>query len=204
MKYLLTFLTFATLQANAALWQSEPTQSDLNYRVKFERLPIKGQFSRFKVALSMIDKVPQKLFVEVDINSVNMGNDDIDQAIKESDWFHIARFPKATFISKDFILPSDSEFIARGELSLKGVTQPLNIPMTIQTINTATESLTPSNEKSLTSSLTHALKLEGKVEVNRLDFLIGMGDWAIGDAIGTTISVQFTVVLMPSNTDRVR
>jgi polyisoprenoid-binding protein YceI len=204
MKYLLTFLTFATLQANAALWQSEPTQSDLNYRVKFERLPIKGQFSRFKVALSMIDKVPQKLFVEVDINSVNMGNDDIDQAIKESDWFHIARFPKATFISKDFILPSDSEFIARGELSLKGVTQPLNIPMTIQTINTATESLTSSNEKSLTSSLTHALKLEGKVEVNRLDFLIGMGDWAIGDAIGTTISVQFTVVLMPSNTDRVR
>jgi len=204
MKYLLTFLTFATLQANAALWQSEPTQSDLSYRVKFERLPIKGQFSRFKVALSMTDKVPQKLLVEVDINSVNMGNDDIDQAIKESDWFHIARFPKATFISKDFILPSDSEFIARGELSLKGVTQPLNIPMTIQTINTATESLTPSNEKSLTSSLTHALKLEGKVEVNRLDFLIGMGDWAIGDTIGTTISVQFTVVLMPSNTDRVR
>ena len=201
MKYLLTFLTFAALQANAALWQSEPTQSDLNYRVKFERLPIKGQFSRFKVAFSMTDKVPQKLFVEVDISSVGMRSDDIDQTIKEGDWFHVARFPTATFISKDFILSSDSRFIARGELSLKGVTQPLNIPMTIQPINTATESFTPSNEKTLTSSLTHALKLEGKVEVNRLDFLIGMGDWAIGDAIGTTVSVQFTVVLTPSNTN---
>ena len=201
MKYLLTFLTFAALQANAALWQSEPTQSDLNYRVKFERLPIKGQFSRFKVAFSMTDKVPQKLFVEVDISSVGMRSDDIDQTIKEGDWFHVARFPTATFISKDFILSSDSRFIARGELSLKGVTQPLNIPMTIQPINTATESFTPSNEKTLTSSLTHALKLEGKVAVNRLDFLIGMGDWAIGDVIGTTVSVQFTVVLTPSNTN---
>jgi polyisoprenoid-binding protein YceI len=160
-----------------------------------------GQFSRFKVAFSMTDKVPQKLFVEVDISSVDMRNDDIDQTIKEDDWFHIARFPTTAFISKDFILSSDSRFIARGELSLKGVTQPLNIPMTIQPINTATESFTPSNEKTLTSSLTHALKLEGKVEVNRLDFLIGMGDWAIGDVIGTTVSVQFTVVLTPSNTN---
>jgi|TARA_B110000240_G_C13334574_1_gene382779 polyisoprenoid-binding protein YceI len=93
-----------------------------------------GQFSRFKVAFSMTDKVPQKLFVEVDISSVDMRNDDIDQTIKEDDWFHIARFPTTAFISKDFILSSDSRFIARGELSLKGVTQPLNIPMTIQPI----------------------------------------------------------------------
>lgn len=123
------------------------------------------------------DETPQQLIVTVDIASANMGNADINEAIRDSDWFDITRYPQATFTSSLIEKDRDGNYIANGTLQLKGVIQPVSVPFTWQPV----------------AGRPGVMVMNGQVILNRLDFLIGTGDWASGDEIGLTVTVDFAV-----------
>lgn len=186
LKYFVLLLCLLSQPCASSDWQSQTAGSKLAYSVNFEQLPINGLFEHFLVVYkTAADETPQQLTVTVDVASANMGNSDINEAIRDSDWFDISRYPQATFSSSLIEKGQDRNFIASGTLQLKGVTQPVSVPFTWQPI----------------TGRPGAMSMTGQVILNRLDFLIGTGDWTSGDEIGLTVTVDFAVTFISDSVE---
>ena len=183
-KYLaLTLSVFCSL-STATDWQSDASQSQLSYAVSFEQLPLNGQFKEFAV-----DYTPrEKLRVVVDISSVDMGNSDINDAIRDADWFDIKQHSQAVFFCDIINVVGEGEFMAEGTLQLKGIKKPVSVPF----------SWTPSISTSSISTKepARAANMSGKLILSRSDFSIGNKEWASGDQIGIDVSVSFDVQML--------
>jgi polyisoprenoid-binding protein YceI len=173
MKYLI--LTFGLLSqfCTATNWHSEPAESELAYSVNFEQLPINGQFKEFSVDYI----ADRQLRVVVNIASVDMGNSDINQAIRDVDWFDIKSHSQAVFFSDNIKVISEAEFIAEGQLQLKGISKPVSVPFSWQ-------------------ASAKSAYMTGKLTLSRSDFSIGSPEWASGDQIGIDVSVSFAVKML--------
>ena len=184
------------LPSVAEQWQSVPTDSQLNYAVTFQGLPIEGRFTQFSVDYSPTEK----LLVKVAVGSADMSDDELNSEIAGVDWFDVGRFGEATFNSEslapyksseaefDSELDSelDSEFVAEGSLELKGTSQPVNVPFSWQ------QDPVDSNRATMS----------GELVLKRSDFSIGIGDWSSGEQIGIDVSVSFTVVMQKQKQDQ--
>lgn len=177
----LSALLFSQLCA-AADWQSNPAQSELAYSVNFEQLPLNGQFKIFTV-----DYIPQQqLRVVVDISSVDMGNSDINEAIRDADWFDIQKHSQAVFFSDEINADTTAgkdNFMAQGTLQLKGITKAINVPFSWQVSKQS-------------DSATNATTMRGELTLSRSDFAIGSKEWASGDQIGLDVTVSFDVQML--------
>jgi len=65
------------------------------------------------------------------ISSVFAGDKERDAALPGKEWFDVKKFPKAVFQSDDFVKTSNGQYEARGTLSMKGKSQPLTLPFTL-------------------------------------------------------------------------
>ena len=188
-KYLaLTLGVFCSL-STATDWQSDASQSQLSYAVSFEQLPLNGQFKEFAV-----DYTPrEKLRVVVDISSVDMGNSDINDAIRDADWFDIKQHSQAVFFSDNINVVGEGEFMAEGTLQLKGIKKPVSVPFSWTPSSSISSISTPATS---TKEPTRAAKMSGKLTLSRSDFAIGSQEWASGDQIGIDVSVSFDVQML--------
>ena len=103
-------------------------------------------------------------------------NGDVNRAIRGPEWFDFARFPQAEFHADDIRRVAPGRYLARGVLSLKGMKKDLEVPFTWQ-------------------ESANAATMEGELNVERLQFGIGTGEWADGKTIGLGVRVKFNVRL---------
>lgn len=166
-------------------WKSDSAKSSLQYAASFEQSPVNGAFKEFSVFYTVNEKgKPTRLAVKVSIASANMGNSDINEVIRSSEWFNVAQYPQSIFISDNFKATINSErkndFIASGILQLKGIKRSVSVPFSWQEI---------SDKKA---------SMSGNLILNRADFSIGTGEWASGEQIGLPVKVWFEVLLTRS------
>jgi polyisoprenoid-binding protein YceI len=166
-------------QALAADWKMDPAPSRLEFIATFEKNAAPGVFKEFDTRLARFEPdKPEaaKLDVTVKITSADMKSGDVNRAIRGAEWFDFSRFPQAEFHAEDIRRLAPGRYLARGVLSLKGVKKELEVPFTWQeSANGAT--------------------MEGELNVERLQFGIGTGEWANGSTIGLGVRVKFNVRL---------
>ncbi len=182
LKSILLTLPLLCLPSTAEQWRSVATDSQLNYEVTFQGLPIAGQFKRFSVIYSPA----AKLLVNVDVGSADMSDDELNSEIANPDWFDTGRFSEATFSSESLNAQSNAsqDFIAAGNLNLKGVSEPVKVPF-----------LWRQDAENPGRAI-----MSGQLTLQRSDFSIGIGDWCSGEQIGIDVSVSF-IVHMQRQTD---
>ena len=182
LKSILLTLPLLCLPSTAEQWRSVATDSQLNYEVTFQGLPIAGQFKRFSVIYSPA----AKLLVKVDVGSADMSDDELNSEIANADWFDTGRFSEATFSSESLNAQSNAsqDFIAAGNLNLKGVSEPVKVPF-----------LWRQDAENPGRAI-----MSGQLTLQRSDFSIGIGDWSSGEQIGIDVSVSF-IVHMQRQTD---
>lgn len=169
----------------AADWQSDAANSHLYFAPSFEGMPINGVFKQFSTIYKTDQQgQPSQLHVDIAVTSADMGNSDINEAIRAVDWFNVNDFPQATFVSEEFINNGENTFLAVGTLRLKGFTKPVTVPFHWHVISQERASMT------------------GEVVLARTDFSIGTGEWASDDQIGLAVKIWFDVVLTRSATDQ--
>ena len=188
-KYLALALGVFCSLSTATDWQSDASQSELSYAVSFEQLPLNGQFKEFSVNYTP----QQKLRVVVDISSVDMGNSDINDAIRDADWFDIKQHSQAVFFSDNIKAVGEGEFMAEGTLQLKGIKKPVSVAFNWAPSSSTSSISTPATS---TKEPAHAAKMSGKLTLSRSDFAIGSQEWASGDQIGIDVSVSFDVQML--------
>ena len=176
---LLALLAAAASSSAAAdpQWLSVAADSELRFAARYEGEEIPGRFARFNVRLTADAETgePAALAVEVDMISADMGDDEINEELSGPDWFGAARFPAARFIAED-IRPRGEGFVAMGQLLIKDIERPLEVPFRWR----------HDGERSL---------LTGAVDLSRLAWQVGAGEWAGDERLADPVTVTFDVVL---------
>jgi polyisoprenoid-binding protein YceI len=100
-----------------------------------------GSFAKFT---GKVDLVPGKLetsrvSIEIDMASVTTDTDQLTGHLKTADFFDVAKFPKATFVSKEIHAggAAGATHTIVGDLTLHGVTKSVSFPANV-TVNGAT------------------------------------------------------------------
>ena len=171
-------LLLGTDAAFAADWRMDPAQSRLAFSASYQGEPVPGVFKRFDTRLRFDPMKPtdSRLEVTVKLPSADFGSGDINDAIREPEWFDFARFPEARFVSTDIRQTAPGRYVARGTLSLKGASQALAVPFTWKASGKSAD-------------------MKGEMKLNRTTFGIGSGEWTSGDLIGLDVQVTFDVHL---------
>ena len=177
--WIVPFGFFISTQVLAADWKMDPVESRLEYVATFEKNAAPGVFKEFDTRLARFEPdKPEgaKLDVTVKVTSADMKSGDVNRAIRGPEWFDFARFSQAEFHAEDIQRVAPGRYLARGVLSLKGVRKELEVPFTWQ-------------------ESANAATMEGELNVDRLQFGIGTGEWANGSTIGLGVRVKFNVRL---------
>ena len=177
--WILALAFLASGQGLAADWKMDPSGSRLDFVATFEKNAAPGVFKEFDTRLARFEPdKPEgaKLDVTVRVTSADMKSGDVNRAIRGPEWFDYARFPQAEFHAEDIRRVAPGRYLARGVLSLKGVKKDLEVPFAWQ-------------------ESANAATMEGELNVERLQFGIGTGEWANGNTIGLGVRVKFNVRL---------
>jgi polyisoprenoid-binding protein YceI len=127
-----------------------------------------------------VAKPEQGLFrVEVDVAGIDTGSDEGDVEARRPAWFDAARHPKAVFVSKNIRRDGPGRFVMTGDLTVKGRTRPLSVPLV------------------LTAQRPGGWLASGRFALKRTDFDIGGGEWADPSVVANDIDGRFKLLLMP-------
>ena len=165
--------------ALATDYSVQPAASKLGFSGSFQGAAFNGSFSQWTAAISYdpAQLASSKFDVTVQLASVKTGDSDRDSALPGTDFFNVAKFPKAHFVSTGF-RHAGTQVIADGQLSLRGVTKPVSLNMTF-------------------APQAKGAMLDVVGTVKRLDFGVGGGDYADTSVIGADVKINAHLVLLP-------
>lgn len=168
--------------ASAACWKPVLSPKSLTFTASQGGAPFPGEFKSYTASLCLDDKdaAKDKLQVDVDLNSVDSGMDEMDAALKDDDFFDTAKYPKGSFSSDSVKLVSPGHYLVTGKLTLKGITKTISVPFT----------WTPSQDGK-------QARLDAKTTLQRRDYGIGKGQWDDPQYVGLSVDVSFAITFVP-------
>ena len=113
-------------------WDIQPDGSYIRFTAKQEGEPFTGEFETFTGLINFDPNAPEKgeVRISIPLSSVEAGSNDRNSTLPGKIWFSAKKFPTAMFTSSD-ISTVDAAYVAKGELSLKGVSVPLSLPFNL-------------------------------------------------------------------------
>lgn len=171
---LLVFGTAAAGGANG--WTVSEDASSVKFSFVQQGSRMNGRFEEFDATIDFDPKNPAdgSIVGVVQVGSVDTRDYDRDATLQEADWFNAAEHPEARFESSSIEAAGD-EFVASGDLTIKGKTNPAKLTFTWDE----------------TSSGAHFV---GKMTINRFDYNVGEG-WNDTSFVGQDVDVEIDLAL---------
>ena len=162
-------------------WKVDYAKSELRFVIKQMNVPVEGGFGRFSVRAAFDPLKPEtgQFRVEVDMASVNTGSPEGDGEARRPAWFDSARHPRALFVSRSIVRDGPSRFTLTGDLTVKGGTRSLAVPLVLQ----------PQRQGGWLAN--------GRFALKRTDFDIGGGEWADPSVVANEVEGRFKLLLLP-------
>lgn len=184
MKYVVMILLALTcpLAASAATcWTPTPGVSKISFDIDQAGAPLEGTFSDYngQICLGSGDNAADHIQVQIRMASVDTQLPELDEALRGSDFFDAVRWPLATFVSDSIHALSQGRYQVQGKLTLRDVTRNITVPFTFQ------------------STADGNARLAGRLSIQRLDYHIGLGQWADTRWVGNQVDITFSVILKP-------
>ena len=174
------FSVAALLASMAAMAQQKllPAQSDISFVTKQMGVPLEGHFKKFDAQISFDTSKPDtaKIAFTVDTGSATLGVAESDSELPKAAWFHVSRFPQASFQSSSVKALGAGKFQVSGKLNIKGNAKDVDVPVTL------TQS----------AGVTTAL---GQFTIKRLAFKIGEGEWADTSMVADDVLIKFKLAI---------
>lgn len=167
----------AVAGAPADEWQMQG-EGELLFEATWEGETVPGRFHEFEVCLDTGDGgiAGASLTVTVPLESADMDDPDINEAIAGAEWFAVSEYPVATYTSESIEAGPEGGYVAEGYLDLKGVRLPVSVPFQWRESD-------------------GRAAMRGELVIDRTRFDVGTGEWATGEPIGTGVRVRFDVTL---------
>jgi polyisoprenoid-binding protein YceI len=112
-------------------WKIDPTHSEVSFTVRHMMVSkVRGKFTTWDARIVTAGEPSQSsVTAEIDLSSINTGNDQRDGHLRSSDFFEVETHPTMTYRSTGVASQGDS-WQVDGELSLHGVTR--SVPLTLE------------------------------------------------------------------------
>lgn len=171
-----------TAQAAPACWVPMPEQSSITFSVDQAGAALQGTFKSYTASLCL-DPAGSKDSMRVDVDTASADTEvpELDDALKDEDFFDVKRWPKATFQSESMKQTGPGQYAVTGKLTVRDVTREVNVPFTWAAA---------ADGKSA--------KLTAKLSIMRLDYKVGQGQWADPKWVGNKVDLAFSVAFKPA------
>jgi polyisoprenoid-binding protein YceI len=115
----------------AATWNIDPVHSEVGFSVRHMMVSkVRGRFTKFSGQIvTAEDPLQSSVTAEIDLTSINTGQEQRDQHIQSADFFEVETYPTMTYRSTG-VRVEDGEYVLDGDLTLKGVTK--NVPLRLE------------------------------------------------------------------------
>ncbi len=168
-----------TTQIPAGTWTIDPSHSEVGFTVRHLMTKVRGQFEKFEGAITTTDALEGfRAEATIDLNSVNTRDENRDNHLRSSDFFDVENSGPMTFRTTSF----DGQ-TAKGELTIKGVTNPVELDVEFLGVDVDAYGNT-------------RIGYEASTEISRkawgVDFQIPLdgGKVLVGDKVTVLLSVQ--------------
>jgi polyisoprenoid-binding protein YceI len=111
-------------------WVIDPSHSEIAFKVKHLMISnVKGQFGEFSGQLltNGDDFTTSEISFQINPASISTGVPDRDGHLKSPDFFDVENFKEITFTSGKLSKTGDNEFALKGDLAIKGISQPVKL-----------------------------------------------------------------------------
>eukprot|EP01136_Pigoraptor_vietnamica_P042243 Opistho-1_new@16169 len=108
-------------------YKIDAAHSEITFKVKHLMITnVTGNFNQFDATLESeaADFSDAAISFEADTNSISTNNDQRDGHLKSEDFFAAEKFPKLSFVSTSFSKLSDSEYLLKGNLTIRDNSKP--------------------------------------------------------------------------------
>ncbi|MBK5528840.1 YceI family protein [Pseudomonas sp. TH06] len=135
-----------------------------------------GTFGKFEATLDFdTDNLSSAhTTLHIDLSSIDAGSEDANTELVKPAWFDTEKYPVAVFESNRFTQVSENHFLISGQLSLKGITREVQVPVELK----------PDNAIGI---------FDGELVLKRDEFGLGAGEWA-DTVVSKDIAIKFKVV----------
>ena len=180
---------FDTTQAIADLtgnYVIDPAHTRIGFVARHAMVTkVRGSFTEFEGKVHLDEQSPARSSAQIviKVHSIDTGNAERDSHLRSNDFFAMDEFPEVTFTSTSAEKVSDDRFNLTGDLTVKGVTNPVTIDFEYQ-----------GSAKDPYGNLRAGF--EGKAAINRRDFgvttnlALETGGVLVGDKIALELDVS--------------
>lgn len=170
----------------AAEYQIDASHSTIGFQVRHMAISkTNGNFDDYSGSFSFDPGNPDSWSCEavIQAKSINTNNQKRDDHLRSDEFFDVANFPTLTFKSTGVEMENDSEGILKGDLTIHGVTKP--VEMNLETLGTVTDPW--GNERAGFSAT---------VKINRKDYgleyhsVMEAGGLVVGDEVKITLEIE--------------
>jgi polyisoprenoid-binding protein YceI len=172
-----------TTPLSVGTWVIDPAHSSIDFSVRHLMVSkVRGQFETFSGYITVAPDGTPAVTAEIDVTSLNTGNEQRDGHVKSADFFDAANHPVARFASTS-VRPNGEAYLLDGNLTIKGVTRPVSL-------NLEFNGVSPGQGYGEVSGY------EASVVLNRKDFGIDIdlpmetGGAVVGDKVTITLNIE--------------
>ena len=116
----------------AGTWTIDPVHSEVAFVVRHLMISkVRGRLTAFEGQIvTAADSLESSVTATIDLTSVDTGNAQRDDHIRSADFFDVANHPAMAYRSSGVRRDGD-DYVLDGELTLKGVTQPVPLKLEV-------------------------------------------------------------------------
>jgi polyisoprenoid-binding protein YceI len=164
----------------AADWTIVPEGSGIEFTYTLNETPGRGTFRSFSGTGRFDEEMPEAATLDLTIEtaSVDLGNAIVNALATSAEGFDSANHPEAVYRLTTLEPEGDGRFLARGEVRIKGVTAALAVPIMLEIG-------------------TDAARAEGRIELDRRRFGLGVGPFASLVDLAPMVGVHFVLTARP-------
>jgi polyisoprenoid-binding protein YceI len=127
-----TMTSATTYQQLTGEYTLDPAHSRIGFVARHAMVTkVRGGFNEFTGTLNIDGDEPAKssATVTIQVHSIDTRNADRDGHLRSNDFLAMDEFPQITFDSTEIAQTGDTSFEVTGDLTVRGVTRPVTIPL---------------------------------------------------------------------------
>ena len=172
---------------STVVYQIDPAHSAAQFKVRHMMIAnVKGEFTKVSGTVTSDPSNPAAVRIQatIDASSISTRDEQRDGHLKSADFFDVEKFPSITFQSKEVVPTGSDSFEAVGDLTIRGVTQP--VALTVEEVTPEAKDPWGNMRRGATA----------KTKIRRKDFglnwnvTLEAGGFLVGDDIEITIDVE--------------
>jgi polyisoprenoid-binding protein YceI len=163
-------------------WQVDKVHSSVEFQVKHLGIAtVKGQFTEFEGTLEV---GPENVaYGTVQVASVNTREPARDEHLRSADFFDASENPEITFRSTNISPLDDDEFEIDGDITIHGVTRPLQLKATLE----GTETDPQGNDRVGVSAVAQIERSDFGMKFNAA---LGSGNVVVSDKVKILLDIS--------------